>query len=37
MKAFVFCAILDLEFPRAGFLREEPFDQARLDLRKAMQ
>ncbi len=37
MKAFVFSAILDLEFPRAGFLREESFDQAFMDLRRSMQ
>jgi hypothetical protein len=37
MKAFVFCVILDLEFPRAGFLREEAFDEALVDLRNSMQ
>jgi hypothetical protein len=33
LTVFVFSVILDLEYPRLGFLREESFDRALVDLR----
>jgi hypothetical protein len=36
LHVLVFAVIFDLEYPRAGLLREETFDQALVDLRQTM-
>jgi hypothetical protein len=37
LHTLVFGVIRDLEFPRIGFLREESFDQALVDLRRTIE
>jgi hypothetical protein len=37
LTVFVFSVILDLEYPRMGFLREESFDRALVELRAGWQ